>query len=178
MATSFAVNTFGDGQDANRGDGACATSDGRCTLRAAVEETNILAGLDSVSVPSGTYNVDLGPITITDQIDLSGSSAPTTLIQSGPSPQQRGETLFYINPPNRTRVLIARVTLRNAGGTNGGAIRVDNGALEFDQVAIRDCRATYVLTLSGLNARAYIPAPSLAELELAVEFTRISLPPS
>ena len=59
-AASFTVDQVFDGVDANPGDGACATVGGNCTLRAAVMETNALAGADTISIPAGTYNMVLG----------------------------------------------------------------------------------------------------------------------
>ncbi|WP_051871201.1 CSLREA domain-containing protein [Chloroflexus sp. MS-G] len=44
MAATFTVNTTNDTADANPGDGVCADSAGRCSLRAAVMEANALGG--------------------------------------------------------------------------------------------------------------------------------------
>ncbi len=38
----FTVDSLGDEPDANPGNGACATADGKCTLRAAIQEANVL----------------------------------------------------------------------------------------------------------------------------------------
>jgi CSLREA domain-containing protein len=46
---TFTVNSTGDAVDANKGDGICAASDGTCTLRAAIEEANALAGADTIT---------------------------------------------------------------------------------------------------------------------------------
>ncbi|HYJ08041.1 MAG TPA: CSLREA domain-containing protein, partial [Polyangiaceae bacterium] len=56
-AVTFTVNTEVDGPDDNPGDGLCATSSGACTLRAAIEETNVLIGPDTVDLPAGQYLV-------------------------------------------------------------------------------------------------------------------------
>ena len=75
----FTVDTTGDGTDANPGDGTCATSAGDCTLRAAVEEANALAGADLISVPESTVPYRLGlagaasaAIRITDDLEIVG----------------------------------------------------------------------------------------------------------
>ena len=49
-AAGFTVDSTADASDANPGNGTCAAAGGACTLRAAVEEANALAGSDSVSV--------------------------------------------------------------------------------------------------------------------------------
>lgn len=61
IAASFVVNNTGDAGDANPGDGVCATAGNVCTLRAAIEEANALAGADSIG-----FNLSgSGVITIT-----------------------------------------------------------------------------------------------------------------
>ena len=45
---AFVVNDSGDASDAVWGDGICLTGNGRCTLRAALEEANISAGPDTI----------------------------------------------------------------------------------------------------------------------------------
>jgi len=77
---NFVVNSTENGSDANPGNGACATSQGICTLRAAIEEANANPGPDIINfsigsgpqtispTPSGTPPVHLpditGPVTI------------------------------------------------------------------------------------------------------------------
>src|SRR5580765_8589899 len=54
---SFTVNDLRDLSDANPGDGVCDTTSGGgvCTLRAAIEESNALAGADTINFSvSGT----------------------------------------------------------------------------------------------------------------------------
>src|SRR5262245_27702756 len=51
-AATFVVNAATDDNDPNPGDGVCATKNGVCTLRAAIQETNALAGADQIILPS------------------------------------------------------------------------------------------------------------------------------
>jgi CSLREA domain-containing protein len=53
--TTFTVDSPTDAVDANPGDGICATTEGGCTLRAAIMETNALPGADTINLPAGTY---------------------------------------------------------------------------------------------------------------------------
>ncbi|HEX7830206.1 MAG TPA: Calx-beta domain-containing protein, partial [Thermoanaerobaculia bacterium] len=48
-AATFTVNNTGDAADAAAGNGTCATSGGVCTLRAALNEANALAGTDTIN---------------------------------------------------------------------------------------------------------------------------------
>ena len=48
-ATTFTVNSTGDGADSNLGDGACNDGAGNCTLRAAIQQANATAGADVIN---------------------------------------------------------------------------------------------------------------------------------
>jgi CSLREA domain-containing protein len=88
-AAGFTVNSTADEPDAAPGDGACAsTPSGACTLRAAVTEANALAGPDTITLPSGAYDLSFPPdpnqritLNITSEITLFGASARTTTIR-------------------------------------------------------------------------------------------------
>jgi CSLREA domain-containing protein len=81
-AASFVVDSTGDAGDANPGDGICATAGGACTLRAAIEETNAIAGMDSVDVPAGTYPL-ASQLLIEDSLFLNGAGAEATVLDGG-----------------------------------------------------------------------------------------------
>jgi CSLREA domain-containing protein len=80
---TLTVTTVADGNDANPGDLACATLGGVCTLRAAIQEANALAGPQSIyfNLPgSGIHSmsITLGPLpAITDTLMLDGSTQPS-----------------------------------------------------------------------------------------------------
>jgi len=75
---TFTVNSTGDGDDVNPGDGICADASGACTLRAALDEANLQPGSTQIgfNLPgSGVHTITLtnvlptlgnanGPITI------------------------------------------------------------------------------------------------------------------
>jgi CSLREA domain-containing protein len=89
-AAGFTVNSTGDGSDANPGNGICATSGGVCTLRAAIQEANALAGADTITLPAGTYSLTIGGVSednaatgdldITTDITILGAGAGSTTI--------------------------------------------------------------------------------------------------
>ena len=64
LAAKFTVDSPGDGGDALPGDTFCDDGGGACTFRAALEEANQLAGLDTVwfSVPALTSLTEVVPI--------------------------------------------------------------------------------------------------------------------
>ena len=57
-AAAFVVTSTADLPDADLTDGVCAAAGGACTLRAAVQQTDALPGMDSVTVSAGTYLLD------------------------------------------------------------------------------------------------------------------------
>lgn len=59
VATSFVVNTTGNGDDATPGDGLCSTTGNVCSLRAAIQEANArptYSGYDEMAIPV-TFNI-------------------------------------------------------------------------------------------------------------------------
>jgi CSLREA domain-containing protein len=58
-AATFTVNGTTDAVDTNPGDGVCRTVAGLCSLRAAIQETNVLVGPNAIRLPHGTYHLML-----------------------------------------------------------------------------------------------------------------------
>jgi CSLREA domain-containing protein len=91
-AASFVVNTTLDAVDASPGDGSCASAAGPCTLRAAIQEANALAGADTITVPAGTFTLAIagsgedfaatGDLDIRDAVTITGQGATTTIVDA------------------------------------------------------------------------------------------------
>lgn len=107
-AATFTVNASVDDPDASPGDGFCSTVAGRCTLRAAVQEANAIAGKDTINIPAGTYTV-ISRIQVQDSVDLFGVNAATTIVSGGSA-----HPLFQVMPSGT--VNIHRMTLSNGFG--------------------------------------------------------------
>src|SRR6516164_8416253 len=76
FGVTFAVTSTADSHDAHPGNGKCADSAGRCTLRAAVEAANAEPAGTSVSikVPAGQYPLTLGSLDLTgNTISITGA---------------------------------------------------------------------------------------------------------
>jgi CSLREA domain-containing protein len=75
----FVVDSADDAADSHPGDGVCATASG-CTLRAAIQEANALAGLDHIAfaIGSGERRISVSSAlpTITDPVIIDGSTQP------------------------------------------------------------------------------------------------------
>jgi len=134
-ADTFVVNSTLDDVDATPGDGNCWTVGGRCTLRAAIQETNALAGDDTIELPAGVFYLTragggedaaaTGDLDITDAagaLTIIGDHWNTTIIDG-----LFGDRIFH-STVGQT-LTIRDMTLRNGSaiGTNGGGL-LHNGA--------------------------------------------------
>ena len=113
-AAGFTVNSAVDRTDATPGDGICRTSQGVCSLRAAIIEANALPGEDVITIPSGVFSLEIpsinedlpetGDFDIYGPLRIYGAGATATIIDGGfplpgSSPEARGiDRLFEIHP--------------------------------------------------------------------------------
>jgi CSLREA domain-containing protein len=92
-STTFTVNRFTDSPDDDPTDGICySTSAGGCTLRAAIMESNIVSGPDTIYMPTGTFNFTGGTIAITDNLTIDGNGASLTILDGNAT-----ANLFEVN---------------------------------------------------------------------------------
>jgi CSLREA domain-containing protein len=124
-APPFTVNSTNDEHDATPGNGLCvSTPSGVCTLRAAIEEVNVL-GSGLINVPAGLYDLSaaFGDLDITASPTISGAGAGKTIIDGS------GARVFEIYLG--AFAYIEKVTIRNGKGgpstafpghTHGGGI--------------------------------------------------------
>ena len=119
--TVFTVTSTGDGGDSNPGNGICDDGTGDCTLRAAMEEANAVAGKDTIAfdIPGDgphTIQPSSGLPGITDSVYIDGYTQP------GASPNS--------NPPNlgKNTILMIEIDGTNADA-NGFTINFENSTL-------------------------------------------------
>jgi hypothetical protein len=125
---SFIVSTTLDGSDELPGDGICATAEGECTLRAAIEESNALPGADTIVLPAGTYVPSLSPLSITGELTITGAEDANTIIDGA------GQHKVLSTGVGST-VGISDIAVLNGYAPDGGAI--DNrGALTLTRCAL------------------------------------------
>jgi hypothetical protein len=146
---TFAVNSTTDAVDAAPGDGTCETAsgDGVCPLRAAIMEANALAGADVVTVPAGTYAIDLfvpfldpdteadGDFDVTDELDLVGAGAAVTDLYG------RGDLFDFTVSPARLLDVAAGTVARVSGLTirSGLAFDAGGGIANAGDLTLSDC---------------------------------------
>jgi len=123
QAATFAVNSPADVNDANPGNGLCETAPGNgvCTLRAAIQETNALAGTDEIILSPNTYLLTVvSELGITGSLTITGGGASTTIIDGNKSVRPNSRVLVA---GSGITVNISGVTIRNGGtGDDGGGI--------------------------------------------------------
>jgi CSLREA domain-containing protein len=128
-AAVFPVDSMLDAVDAAPGNGICATGSGDCTLRAAVQEANALAGADSVTLPAGTVLLALagsgedsaatGDLDVTETLTIEGQGAALTTIDGNDLDRVLHVVFSVSSPPD--------LTLRDLTVT-GGQVSDDPGA--------------------------------------------------
>ena len=124
-AETYVVTATEDEVDAAPGDGVCASSAGRCTLRAAIDESNAEHDFDTIYVSPGRYLLELGPLVLRGQVEVSGRNADWTQIDA-----QQGSRVVEL-APSFGKFVYARLTgltLENgyagAPGSFGGAVYI------------------------------------------------------
>ncbi len=123
-AATFTVNSTDDAVDAAPGDGMCASAAGTCTLRAAIQETNALAGPDTINLPTGTYTLTIpgdgedlagtGDLDVTDDLTVNGDG-PTSTIIDGNGLDRVLHIQGLVSAVN-----VSGVTVRNGDTSSGG----------------------------------------------------------
>lgn len=155
-AADFLVNSFQDATDADPGDGLCATAEGLCTLRAAVQEANALPGPQRIALGAGVYLLSVsndpfapavqptpeddavtGDLDIKADLTLVGLDADRTVIHAN-----QGDRVFEVH--GAVTVVLEKLTL--TGGApidegDGGGLRNNGGNVTLRQVSVTGNRA-------------------------------------
>ncbi len=144
-ATFYSVNSTGDGADSNLADGVCNDGTGHCTLRAAIQEANTVAGDDTI-----TFDISLNnnPITlntalpdITGNLEFSGNGLSLLTIQRSTAAGTPEFRIFTIN--SGATVTIIGMTISNGrvpgptspAGLGGGILNSGNLTLNLCAVS-------------------------------------------
>jgi cysteine-rich repeat protein len=144
FAATFVVDDTTDAVDVAAGDGTCATAAGSCTLRAAIQETNALAGSDEIEISAGEYVLAIpgsdedeaatGDLDVTGSLSVTGAAAASTIIDGA-----RLDRVLDITSSGA--VVITGVTIRNGSAPSGAGIRIAGGTLQLADSAMHDNEA-------------------------------------
>src|SRR6267154_865717 len=153
-AATFTVNTTADTADAVPGDGICADSGGACSLRAAVQEANALAGADTIQLAAATYVLtgaagdDLavsGDLDITGDLTLTGAGTASTIIDGGGV-----DRVLDIDPSGvGVSVTISNLTVRGGGNAAGQPSQAGGGIRNRGTLSLNN--VTLTTNSSGIN---------------------------
>ncbi len=135
------LNDNGDSPDKNPGDGVCLSTDGVCTLRAAIQEANALT-------TCGTIDIDMGAITtvinlntalpdLNHNVNLKGPVNSVLTIQRSTQVGTPNFRIFNVLS-GRTVNISGGLILSNGNltfGNNGAAI-LNSGTLNVDRVSV------------------------------------------
>jgi len=141
---SFVVTGNGDSNDLTTFDNLCLDASGGCTLRAAIQQANALAGNDTITFSLNTpttINLRLGELSISQSVTITGPGARNLTVQRDPSIALG--RIFNIQGPfgDGTTVNISGITIANGkmGTDFGGGIRNAPGnTLNLSGVTVRD----------------------------------------
>jgi uncharacterized repeat protein (TIGR01451 family)/CSLREA domain-containing protein len=131
-AATFAVNSPVDLTDASPGDGTCAAAaPAVCTLRAAIQEANALAGADIVTLPAGSTSTltiagtgeeaaATGDLDVTSPITVQKTGSGAAPIVDGGSIDR----VFDVRPVAGADLTLDGLTIRHGSvAANGGGVR-------------------------------------------------------
>jgi hypothetical protein len=136
-AATFTVDSQADAVDALPGDALCAAAGGACTLRAAIQETNALAGADEILLPAGTYLLTLpgagedaaasGDLDVTGDLTIIGVDGTALTVIDG-NGTVTGDRVFHVLDPAALGLTASFSTLTIRGGRvineNGGGLLI------------------------------------------------------
>jgi len=129
----YVVDTVADTHDAVPGDTICADADGRCSLRAAIEESNVTpqtrdAIIFSLPNPS-VIDLTLGELAITSKLAIVGPGARRLTVQRNFAVRTPSSRIFHLTAA-ATNSIVRNFKIRNGiSDTNGGGILVEAGAV-------------------------------------------------
>ncbi len=155
----FVVNSTGDASDANAGNGVCETATpGQCTLRAAIEEANALAGTDSIefNIPTSDPGYSASPLSYTIQVGVPSTeilpaiTEPLT-IDGTSQPGFTSTPVVVLDGTATTTIDTNGITLEAGNSTVRGLSIVDfpDDAIELDISGSNTIVGNYVGILPG-----------------------------
>ena len=144
------VNSVQDAVDDAPGDGICATAEGLCTLRAAVQEANARPGKDLISLPGGTYELTLegagedlaatGDLDVLEDLRIRGEGREQVVIDG-----MGWDRVIDTQLQSPVAIELVSLTIRDGAPpgnfASGGGIDLVKGSLWLSSVAVLNSSA-------------------------------------
>jgi hypothetical protein len=160
LGANFTATVFNDTQDVNPGNGICADSNGQCSLRAGIEETNAFAGPDVLNLVTGTYVLEEGThgiqLNISDDLEIRGAGSQNTMVST--SNASSSYSIFnsnYLSLTGNSNVNLSRFEIQGDQLFCQNAISIVastgvNVKLLVDDLKVNNCSRG--LDINGLNS--------------------------
>ncbi len=165
---TFTVNSTADAPDADPSNGVCASANGKCTLRAAIMESNFTTIADTIILPAGIYKLTrpgnddgalIGDLDITAPLTIQGAGPAVTIVDGNGA--VTGDRVFQITS-GASDTTLSGLTVRNgkklaSAFDEGGGIYWDGGGshLTLRNVAVENNASHYggglYLNYSGMG---------------------------
>jgi CSLREA domain-containing protein len=154
-AANFVVNTTLDSTDSNLGNGLCGNTEGFCSLRAAVQQANALAGPDTITLGAHSYEVTTvqsiplgfdeedaaasGDLDVTSEITIVGAGADATVIGGG-GDGERADRVFHVLPEGDLTLsqLAVRDGVAKSAETSLGGGVYNQGILDLSECVVAE----------------------------------------
>ncbi len=135
VTTPFVVDDLTDAVDDDLADDLCLTLGQTCTLRAAIQQANVIPGMNEIELGAGTHllsivgadedNAATGDLDLDTPVSIRGAGTGSTIVNGGGL-----DRVFDVgapdhtatNAPELTRIEDLSITGGDAGLDNGGAI--------------------------------------------------------
>lgn len=145
-AATFTVTVTIDDDDALPGNGVCETTPGGgvCTLRAAIQEANALAGEDLILLPADTIMLTRagsddtalnGDLDIIGRLTVRGVTSGTSIVDANDA--VTNDRVFHVQPGAVVTMSHVLVRRGRAVGSSGGGIAT-HGALTLSDCRVED----------------------------------------
>lgn len=145
------VNDSGDSHDVAPGDRICLDPAGKCTLRAAIEETNALPNgfFINFTLPSGSViDLTLGELKITQKVNIIGPGSEKLTVQRSSTAGTPQFRIFHVNLADLSSlpvpVIIRGLTIKNGetASDGGGVFIFYQNVVQMTDVAVTNNRAS------------------------------------
>jgi CSLREA domain-containing protein len=137
-ATTFVVNSLGDTPDAAPGNGTCADANGACTLRAAIQEANVVSGVETINFSvTGTINLT-GALPSAFDVNINGPGAGLLTLRRDTGGDYRIIQISGVSSIFGITITNGRTpdSVGDATAPSGGGIWHTGGALTLRDVVI------------------------------------------
>ncbi|HYD49078.1 MAG TPA: hypothetical protein VEB21_12055 [Terriglobales bacterium] len=134
QAAAFVAVDGPDLNDVLPGDGICANPTGACTLRAAVDEANALAGRDSIELGPGIHDLFQGELIVSEDLDIVGGGQGTIIDAN------RKSRVILIEDP-AVSLTMTSLELINGHTDEAGGIIHNAGILEVTDARLKGGKA-------------------------------------